>query len=184
MINTKHFTAVAMTAFIFGGLTACQTAENKNSATNKAATNVNAAINAATPAPSTSSNASGTPSDAYKAAYAARKNKDIDALKKIMSKDVLEFLTMIGGADEKKKKSLDDMLRELCDQPQAATAEARNEKIDGDKATVEYLDDEGQWRPMDFVKEDGAWKLTIDKADKDSPDDKKDSKPEEKKDKK
>ena len=112
----------------------------------------------------------------HKAAHAARKNKDINALKKIMSKDVLEFLTMIGGADEKKKKSLDDMLRELCDQPQAASAEARNEKIDGDKATIEYLDEEGQWRSMDFVKEDGAWKLTIDKAEKDSPDDKKDKK--------
>ncbi|MBK8303825.1 MAG: hypothetical protein IPK98_10655 [Chloracidobacterium sp.] len=87
-----------------------------------------------------------------------------------MSKDVLEFLTMVGDADEKKKMSLDDQLKELCDKPQAATAEARNEKIDGDYATIEYLDEKGGWKPMEFIKEDGMWKLAFGPPKKGSPD--------------
>lgn len=54
---------------------------------------------------------------------------------------------------------------ELCEKPQAATAEARNEKINGDKATIEYLDEKGGWSPMEFVKENGQWKLTIEKPE-------------------
>jgi hypothetical protein len=107
-----------------------------------------------------------TPTGAYLAAHAARKNKDIEALKKLFSKDIKEFLTMLGQADEKNKQTLDDMLREMCENPQAATAEARNEKINGDKATIEYLDEKGGWSRMDFVKEDGMWKLTIEKPEK------------------
>ena len=87
-----------------------------------------------------------------------------------MSKDVLEFLTMVAEADEKKKATLDDQLKELCDKPQAATAEARNEKIDGDYATIEYLDEKGGWKPMEFTKEDGVWKIAFGAPKKDSPD--------------
>lgn len=103
-----------------------------------------------------------TPTDAYKAAYEYRKNKDIEGLKKVMSKDVLEFLTEIGKAE---KKSLDDMLREMCEKPQAATNMTRNLKIQGDAATLEYPDAEGKdWKTMDFVKEGNDWKMTIPKA--------------------
>ncbi len=118
---------------------------------------------------STSSNA--TPTDAYKAAYGARKNKDVPALKKLMSKDIIEFFTEIGGMGEK-KQTLDELLMELCEKPQAATAEARNEKVSGDTATIEYLDEKGDWSTMDFIKEGGGWKLTIPKMDKPAADDK------------
>lgn len=106
-----------------------------------------------------------TPTDAYKAAYEYRKNKDIEGLKKVMTKDVLEFLTLVA---EDEKKSLDDVLRELCEKPQAATNATRNLKITGDTATLEYPDEDGKdWKTMDLVKEGNEWKMTIPKAPKD-----------------
>ncbi len=81
-----------------------------------------------------------------------------------MSKDIMEFFTEISGLGEK-KQTIDELLMELCEKPQAPTAEARNERIDGDHATIEYLDEKGDWSTMDFVKEGGGWKLTIPKMD-------------------
>jgi len=107
-----------------------------------------------------------TPTEAYKTAYELRKKKDIVGLKKVMSKDILEFLTMMGEDD---KKSLDDMLKEMCDKPQADRAEARNERIKGDRAVVEYLTETGGWKTMDFEKVDGKWLLALPKADNESP---------------
>jgi predicted lipid-binding transport protein (Tim44 family) len=176
--NTKHLTAMALAAVILGASMACQTADNKNAAVNQSAnkvvTNANAPTNSSTPEPASdpSSNASGTPTAAYKAAYEARKNKDVAALKKLLSKDILKFFTEIGALGDK-KQSLNEMLMELCEKPQAATAEVRNEKITGDKASIEYLDEKGGWSPMEFIKEDGAWKLTIDKLDNEDPEDRK-----------
>lgn len=99
-----------------------------------------------------------TPTDAYKAAYSARQKKDIEGLKKVLSKDALEFFTEMGKGDG---KTLDDGLKQLAERPQAATAETRNEKIYDDTAKLEYLDEKGKWSPMDFVKEGSDWKLTI-----------------------
>ncbi len=106
-----------------------------------------------------------TPTDADKTAYELRKKKDVEGLKSIMSKEIKEFLTMMGEAD---KKSLDDVVKEMCDKPQADKAESRNEKIKGDTATVEYLTEKGDWKTMDFEKVDGKWLLTFPKADKES----------------
>jgi len=172
--NNKHFIAIALAALLFGASSACQNAGNKNTAVNQASnansTNTNTAIPANTATPgtpvNTTSTGAGTPTDAYKAAYAARKNKDVPGLKKLLSKDILEFFTIIAEADEKKKQTVDEVLMELCVKEQAATAEVRNEKINGDKATIEYLDEKGGWSPMDFIKEDGVWKLTIERPEK------------------
>lgn len=171
MNRTKNLIALSLAVAIFGAMLACQKPAANNTNENKAATNTSQPANTATPAPPVlSPPAADSPSAAYKAAYTARKNKDIAALKKLMSKDVLEFLTMVAEADEKKKATLDDQLKELCEKPQAATAEARNEKIDGDYATIEYLDEKGGWKPMEFTKEDGVWKIAFGAPKKDSPD--------------
>ena len=103
-----------------------------------------------------------TPTDTYKTAYELRKKKDVAGLKAIMSADIKEFLTMMGEED---KKSLDDMIKEMCDKPQADRAEARNEKIKGDTATVEYLTEKGDWKTMDFEKVDGKWLMGFPKAE-------------------
>lgn len=39
------------------------------------------------------------------------------------------------------------------------TVEFRNEKIEGDKATLEVKNPFGTWETIPFVKEDGEWKI-------------------------
>jgi hypothetical protein len=102
--------------------------------------------------------ASGSPTEVYKLAYKYRSEKNIEGLKLVFSKDVLDFMANM-GKDE--NKSLDDQIREMTGEPQWETDESRNEKISGDHATIEYRDSDGNWTTMDFVKEDGKWKLSL-----------------------
>lgn len=106
----------------------------------------------------TSDGSLATPTEAYKTAFAARQNKDVKALKKVLSKDILEFFTEIGKEEQ---KTLDEALEQLANKKQAAKVEVKNEKINGDKATLEYKDENGNWQTMDFVKETEGWKLTL-----------------------
>lgn len=136
----RLFVVVAMLAWS----TACQKAALTNSNTSVPApsatpANVNSSV-AAPPVNDSPVNVSlATPTDTYKTGYAARKNKDVAMLKRVLAKDALAFLTEMGQLDN---KTLDDQLKELADKPQAATAETRNEKINGNRASLEYLDPE------------------------------------------
>lgn len=151
---------VVFLLFVFTA--ACQQSVINSSNSNANRTSVSANTNSSDPSTlgdsSATTIAAGSPSEAYVAAYNARKNKDMVALRALLSKDILEFFAVVG---QEEKKSVDDLLQELVDRPQANVAKSKNERIDGDKATLEYLDVDGQWRPMDFIKEDGVWKLTI-----------------------
>lgn len=172
------FIAIAILAVLNLG---CQTAASNNAAVSNSANskanvssvNNNSGTIANTAAPESTSpvGSLATPSDAYRTAYEFRKNKDTAGLKKIMSKDVIEFLTMM-GEEEKPRKSLDDMIAEMFERPQADKAEVRNEKINGDRATVEYLTETGDWKIMDFEKVDGKWLMGFPKADKPASEDK------------
>lgn len=157
MKNIKYLSIAAVIAVGLAML-GCQNAANSAANnTNKASnSNANAKPEATTAKTDSPAGSMATPTDTYKSAYAYRKNKDIEGLKKVMSQDILDFLKMMGEDD---KKSLDDMLKELCDRPQAATAEARNEKITGETATIEYLDETGGWKTMDFEKIGSDWKM-------------------------
>lgn len=106
-----------------------------------------------------------TPTEAYKTAYELRKKKDVQGLKSIMSEDIKEFLTMMGEAEQ---KSLDEVVKDMCEKPQADRAESRNEKITGNRAELEYLTETGSWKTMDFEKVDGKWLLTFPKASNES----------------
>lgn len=174
--NRLKLTTAAATLSVLVCATACQQAgtNNKSATGNQPAAPTTAATNstansnqteaskAAGDQPASGSDASGgslsTPTEAYKTAYAARQNKDVAGLRRVMSKDALEFLGIVA------EKSVDDELKKLADRPQNPSNESRNEKIDGDTATLEYLDDKGKWKTMDFVKEGGDWKLTFPKA--------------------
>ena len=163
----KKLTVVVFSAMAMWAMTACQKSEVANGAANatanKAAANSSNSANTSTAANTAVSGSAdlSTPTAAYKTAYNARKNKDIPTLKRVLSKDVQDFLTEIGQADDADKKSLDDMLKELCLQPQAPSPDVRNEKIDGDKATLEYKDESGEWQKMDLLKDNGDWKISI-----------------------
>jgi len=161
----KITSVITLAVSLISATTACQQGGNANANTTVSVNTdpVNMNTVAVVPASNTSTANSpdaGKPTEAYKAAYAARKNKDIAALKKLMSKDLLEFLTemgQMGGGD--KKQTLDQVLVESGNEPK--TDATRNERITGDRATVEYQDDDGEWEVMDLVKEDGMWKLSM-----------------------
>jgi hypothetical protein len=102
-----------------------------------------------------------TPSETYKTACTARRKKDVEGLKRVLSKDLLSFFKEMGEAE---KKTLDESLSEMLDQPMSPTDQSRNEQINGNTATLEYLDDKGKWSQMDFIKEGADWKMTIPKG--------------------
>ncbi|MBV6495282.1 MAG: hypothetical protein DYH05_10825 [Acidobacteria bacterium ACB1] len=150
------------------------TAVSKNAnvgSTNANTSNTATASPSSTPTPGVSQ---ATPSDTYRTAYEFRKNKDVEGLKKVLSPDALDFLKMLGEAN-KPKRSLDEMISDMFETKQADKAEVRNEVINGDRASLEYLTDEGTWETMDFDKIDGKWFIGFPKNDKpsDTDDDKK-----------
>ena len=175
----NNFLIIALLTILASfSMTACQSANAGKSSANEASANksventnqekANSSTNQIkveenkTPENEVSKNSLDTPTAVYKAAHAARKNKDIEALKQLISKDMIEFFERFG---EGKPNAADEGLKQLVESPQNPSDESRNEKIKGDKATLEYLDQNGKWKMMDFVKEDGKWKLTINKAE-------------------
>jgi ketosteroid isomerase-like protein len=121
----------------------------------------------AQPSPrATSSTSSGsTPTDAFEAYYDAIKAKDVNAVKKLFSKSMV---TMMEEQAKRSNKAVDDVMAEGLKQASAEVPETmpetRNEKIEGDTATLEVKDDKkDKWETIHFVKEDGEWKLALDK---------------------
>jgi len=108
---------------------------------------------------------SSSPTATYKAFFEAQKRKDLPGMKQTLSKGSLAMLEQ--GA-EQQKKTLDESLKEGFDDPafKAPTMPpTRNEKIDGDSATLEVQDEKSKdWERLYFVKEDGEWKFAIDKT--------------------
>ncbi|MEJ7622935.1 MAG: hypothetical protein WKF34_02975 [Pyrinomonadaceae bacterium] len=101
-----------------------------------------------------------TPSEAGESFYNAVKAKDKTSFKQLMSKDSMEILN---AAAQEKKMTLDDLLDKefFINAAMPAKLGQRNEKLTGDKATTEMLDDKGEWSPMTFVKEGGSWKVSL-----------------------
>ncbi|MGI8470310.1 MAG: hypothetical protein ACR2N3_17865 [Pyrinomonadaceae bacterium] len=98
-----------------------------------------------------------TPRETLVAYTQAIKNKDAAAMKDLLSKDSIEM-----ARDEAKAQniSLDEVIqKETLFGENQRLVEFRNEKIDGDKATIEMKDSAGIWNMVRFVKEDGAWKI-------------------------
>ncbi len=77
-----------------------------------------------------------------------------------MSKDSMEILN---AAAAEKKMTMDDLLDKefFINAAMSSKLGQRNEKITGDKATLELKDDKGEWSPMTFVKEGGVWKVSL-----------------------
>ena len=113
----------------------------------------------------TSCNLGSSPTKTFKNFFEAQKKKDIPALKKTLSKSSLE---MMEKAAQTQKKSLDEAITEGFKSPAGNTdklPETRNEKIDGNNATLEINDeDTKKWETLYFVKEDGDWKIALDKT--------------------
>jgi hypothetical protein len=164
-VRRSIFLIVAASAL---GLSGCGGAANTNVAnSNQPVANANANKDLANKTPDASSGSVdtatqigslATPEDAYRTAYALREKKDAAGLKRTLSKDVIEVLTLMG---EDEKKSLDEEIATMFEKPQAKTNEFRNVKISGDRASLQYPDDKGAWKTMEFVKENGEWKMAF-----------------------
>jgi hypothetical protein len=105
--------------------------------------------------------AGSSPTATVKAFYDAAKARDAAAIKSTMSKGSLDMMEKFA---KMQNKSLDDALKEPNSSPPPASFEARNEAITGDTATVEVKDEKGNWEKIPLVKEDGKWKIALDKA--------------------
>jgi hypothetical protein len=104
--------------------------------------------------------AGSSPTATAKAFYDATKAKDVAGMKNSLSKGSLAMMESFAKMD---KKSLDDFLKEPQSTP-PGNFEARNEVITGDTATLELKDEKGKWDKIPFVKENGQWKIALDKA--------------------
>ncbi len=106
-----------------------------------------------------------SPTATFKAFYEAQKKKDVPAMKKTLSKG---SLAMIEKGAKEQNKTVDQALTEGLEKPGGSTdkmPESRNEKIDGDNATLEVQNEETKkWDKVYFVKEEGDWKLALDKT--------------------
>lgn len=100
-----------------------------------------------------------SPTATMNAYYDALKTKDVEAVKKTVSRGYLTLLEEAGVSAER-------AFRPMMDRLPAARPELRNEKIDGDRATLEMRNEEaGRWDTVNFVKEDGAWKIALDQKE-------------------
>ena len=103
-----------------------------------------------------------TPTATFKAFYEASKKKDVPAMKKSLSKGTLDMFDKLA---KEQNKTTDDMLKDVDkDDKSEKMPETRNEKINGDTATLEVKNEKtDKWDPLPFVKENGEWKIALDK---------------------
>lgn len=141
-------------------VSACSKAANTNNANNannanSSSTNTNSASSTSTPTSSTSPSLS--PTDTYKAYQEAMKKKDVEGVKKRMSKG---SLAMITEKAKKEGKTFEESFREEAAKG-GNDEEVINEKITGDTATID-LKNKGASLTLPLVKEDGEWKIAFD----------------------
>jgi hypothetical protein len=98
-----------------------------------------------------------TPVETFQTYVKALKKKDLTTVKLLLSKDTIKMHEQEAKAEG---VNLDDIVKRdtLLGEGQT-TVEYRNEKIDGDKATLEFKNSYGVWETMPFVREDGEWKI-------------------------
>ncbi|HYO90401.1 MAG TPA: hypothetical protein VEQ40_02150 [Pyrinomonadaceae bacterium] len=149
--------------------TACsKTATNSNTAntsntTASTETKNTGASNTTTTNNSTTATAStlSSPAEVLKASYAAAKNKDVAGFKRtIASADLKRLEDFVKQSGQ----NLDDLLKQQLESPELPmpeSLETRNEKIDGETATLEFKDVRGAWKTGHFIKEDGEWKMKL-----------------------
>ena len=108
---------------------------------------------------------SSSPTATFKAFHEAQKKKDVEGIKKALSKSSLE---MMEKAAKAQNKTLDKAFTEGLESPGAKSdkiPETRDEKIDGDNATLEVQNEQTKkWDKVYFVKEENEWKIALDKT--------------------
>jgi hypothetical protein len=104
---------------------------------------------------------SATPTDTLKKFVEASQKKDVEGMKQSLSSGTLK---MMDETAKKQGATLDEALKRDDGASLKEMPETRNEKIEGDTATVEVKNKAtSDWDKIPFVKEDGKWKIALDK---------------------
>ena len=102
-----------------------------------------------------------SPTETLQAWNEATKKKDIPAIKSMLSKGTLDLLEQ---SAKKQNKTVDEILLKDEGASFQDLPETRNEMIEGETATVEVKNNvSGEFQKIPFVKEDGVWKVALDK---------------------
>ena len=98
-----------------------------------------------------------TPLETLQAYGNAYKKKDTTAMKLLLSQESLKMHEQEAKAQN---VTVDDIVkRETLFSENQTQANFRNQKIEDDKATIEMQDSAEIWNTVQFVKEDGVWKI-------------------------
>ena len=98
-----------------------------------------------------------TPVEAFKAYASAVKQKDTTMMKNLLSADSIKMHEQEARAQN---VPLDDIVkRETLVTEGQKVVEFRNEKIEGETATLEVKDAFGLWTTVPFVREENEWKI-------------------------
>jgi Domain of unknown function (DUF4878) len=150
---------VILTAFAALAMTACSTTPPANQTPSNAANAVNQ-TNQQTARETKPAESALSPTETLRAFDEASRKKDTAAIKSYISQGTLDLLNKRA---EKEKRSVDELLKQGEALPPGEVPEMRNEKIEGDKATVELQNTfTGEYEVIPLVKEDGVWKVALD----------------------
>src|SRR5437879_4845443 len=98
-----------------------------------------------------------TPLETFQTYTKAIKKKDITTMKLLLSSGTIKMHEQEAKAQG---VTVDDIVkRETLFSENQTTLKYRNEKINGDNATLEIMTQSGGWETVPFVKEDGVWKI-------------------------
>jgi hypothetical protein len=98
-----------------------------------------------------------TPLDTFKTYVKAFKQKDTDTMKLLLSASTIKMHEQEAKAQG---TTVDEILkRETMVGDAQRSVEYRNEKIEGDKASLQIKNLYGSWETLPFIREDGVWKI-------------------------
>ena len=98
-----------------------------------------------------------TPFETFAAYTKAIKRKDTEAMKLMLSDATLKMHEQEAKAQN---SNLDEIIkRQTLFGENQTEVKYRNEKIEGDRATLEIMNAYSMWQKVPFVRENGVWKI-------------------------
>lgn len=145
---------ILSSVFAIGCGGAANTSDTNAAGTETAPASPASGADKAADASSSAPGAIASPTDAIKTIIDGVKSKDSDLIRSALSKATLE---RFDAMSKEENKSFYEVFVAEDFEEMSKLPEMRNEKIEGDKATLELQNDKtGEWDPLPFVKENGA----------------------------
>ena len=101
-----------------------------------------------------------TPTEAYKTFIVATFNKDIDTIKQTVSSGSMKYLEE--AAKQQNTTFAELLIGGKVEEIDREIPEIKNEKISGNKATIEVKNEAGLYDTIPMIKENGEWKFALD----------------------